>query len=324
MRHNEGQGEIAMQSIDMRGLVKEMTGLLEASVSRRAVLKFDLPSEPVLFEGDPTRVRLIIMNLVKNVTDTATGSATLIKLAVGVKSCGPSYFKKQLLKEELPEGDYVFFEVSNKSVGISTTVGGRDSDFSSAKKLEGIPSMAIVKGIIQSHRGTITLEEISDKGAAIRVLFPALEVNTGKIEKEPARPEEARNNGSDTVLLVDDEEMVLRVAKAMLERNGLHVVTASDGKEALETFQECSDAFQCVILNMTMPRMGGEKCFHELVRINPSVNVIVVSGYTEEQVLPLFTDVIPAGFIQKPYNLNEFPGKVKAVVNGGRMPALLN
>ncbi len=325
MRNNEGQGEITMRMINMRTLVEDMTGLLEASVSRKAVLKFDMPSDPIHIKGDPTRVRLIIMNLVKNATDLASNGETVINLGMGVKSCGPAYLKRQFLGEDLPEGDYAFFEVSGGSFGMNPGVNGRDSDFMATKTvMEGIPSMAIVKGIIQAHKGTITVEKKPGGSSAILVLFPAMEMVKRKTREMASELPKTPCDGNDTVLLVDDEEMVLRVAKAMLERIGLHVMTAVDGKDAVETFQKYSDAIQCVILNMTMPRMGGEKCFKELMRIDPYANVIVASGYTEDLVLPLFTNALPAGFIQKPYNFNEFPNKVKAVLDKGAMPAMLN
>ena len=119
-----------------------------------------------------------------------------------------------------------------------------------------------------------------------------------------------------TILLVDDHEAVRSVGKRMLERLGFTVLTADDGREALETYAAIPQRFDCVLLDLTMPRMDGVECFRELRRIDGSVRVVLSSGYDELDVAQRFAGKRPAGFIQKPFQLHALGQILDAVLSG--------
>jgi CheY-like chemotaxis protein len=165
--------------------------------------------------------------------------------------------------------------------------------------------MSAILGIVRGHGGAIFVESSPGRGTSIRILFPAPE--EARAEKEAVNDTRAAEAGapamSGTVLVVDDEEIVRMVCKEMVESMGLQVLTAADGREAVDLFASHADSISHVILDLSMPNMDGMAAFTELVHIKPGVKVILSSGYDEQDSLQRLPGPGPAGFIQKPYSL---------------------
>ena len=119
------------------------------------------------------------------------------------------------------------------------------------------------------------------------------------------------------ILVVDDEESVRTFAKRLLERHGFSVVTAKDGREAMEVFQARCDEIVAVVLDLTMPHMGGEETFRELRRLRADVRVILTSGYNEQEVTNRFVGKGLAGFVEKPFGPGKLIGVVRQVLTAG-------
>jgi CheY-like chemotaxis protein len=160
--------------------------------------------------------------------------------------------------------------------------------------------MAAVLGIVRGHKGAIKVYSEPDKGSSFKILLPSGS-SPEQICNKPSDNESWKGNG--TVLLVDDEETIRELGSEMLGELGFQVVTAKDGRHALEVFNGCDD-ISFVILDLTMPHMDGEQTFRELRRINPDIKVIMSSGYNEQEVTQKFVGKGLAGFIQKPYKLS--------------------
>ena len=123
------------------------------------------------------------------------------------------------------------------------------------------------------------------------------------------------------MLLVDDEEHVRKVAKRILERMGLSVLTATQGREAVAVYREHADEIACVLLDLTMPEMDGEEVFHELRRIRPDVCVVLASGYSEHEVAERFAGKGLAGFLEKPYQLQRLRETLAGLLGEGEAEA---
>ncbi len=119
--------------------------------------------------------------------------------------------------------------------------------------------------------------------------------------------------GSGTVLLVDDDETILGIGRLMLERLGFSVLTAGDGREAVEIYSFRGKEIALVLLDLTMPRMNGEEAFRELRRIDPDVRVVLSSGYSEQEIAARFAGRGLAGFIQKPYQVERLRETLKQI-----------
>jgi PAS domain S-box-containing protein len=317
-----GQSEINMQVIDISEIVTEMMGMLELALSQKAVLRFNPTFKPALFKGDISQVRQVVMNLVTNAAEAVGDTEGTIILSTGTMFCNRSSFQLPFQKEDLPEGHYVYFQVTDTGCGMSQQTLDRiyDPFFTSKFRGRGL-GMAIVLGIVRAHKGAVHLDSQPGKGTTIRVLFRSLEsAETTKAEgKIPVEEEEYQWKGKGTVLMVDAEQKVLEVGKKMLERLGLRVLTTTSALEVMEIFQKQSDHIDCVFIDLTMPQMDGVELFHKLKQIKEDIPIIISSGYTEEQIMDRFNDIQPEGFIHKPYRLRQLAVQMEMVMGETRV-----
>ncbi|HCE68334.1 MAG: hypothetical protein A2X82_00815 [Geobacteraceae bacterium GWC2_55_20] len=296
-----GKGRFVVENLDMNRLLEEMLHMLEVSISKKALLRFNLTRDLPSVEADATQMRQIIMNLVINASEAIGDKSGVIAVTTGCMDCDSSYLKNVWLDENLSDGLYVYLEIADSGCGMDKETMAKlfDPFFTTKFTGRGL-GMAAVLGIVRGHRGAIKVYSEPGRGSSFKILLPAsdrpIELFNGAAVRDDWR-------GSGTVLLVDDEETVRGIGGEMLRELGFEAVTANDGRQALEIFRERSDiAF--VILDLTMPHMDGEQCFRELRRLKPDVKVIMSSGYNEQEVTRKFVGKGLAGFIQKPYKLS--------------------
>ena len=304
-----GRGRFVIEPIDLSELVEEMAHMLDVSISKKAVLKYGLSEGLPAVEADATQMRQIVMNLVTNASDAIGERSGVISIATGAMQGDRDYLSGTYLAEDLPEGIYVYMEVSDTGCGMNDAIRDRlfEPYFTTKSTGRGL-GLAAVLGIVRGHRGAIKVYSEEGKGTTFKALLPASEV-PALARQEGAEPEEW--TGSGTVLVVDDEETVRAVTGQMIERAGFDVIAVQGGQEALEVYRERGDEIACVVLDLTMPHMSGEECFRELRRINKDVRVVLTSGYTEQDVTERFAGKGLAGFIQKPYALDQMRDKLR-------------
>jgi len=296
-----GKGKFILESIDLNRLIEEMGHMLDVSISKKAVLRYNLTRPLPSIEADATQLRQIIMNLVINASEAIGDRSGVIAITTGCMDCEASYLKNVWLSENLKPGLYVYLEVADTGCGMSHETMSRifEPFFSTKFTGRGL-GMAAVLGIVRGHKGAINVYSELGKGSSFKVLLPAVD-----------RPADLFNHdehagewkGCGRIMLVDDEETVRAIGREMLQELGFDVITASDGKEAMKLFNEHPDIC-AVILDLTMPHMDGEQTFRALRKANPDISVIISSGYSEQEVTQRFVGKGLAGFIQKPYKLS--------------------
>ncbi len=295
-----GKGQLAIDILDLNRLVEDTLHMLEVSISKKAVLHLDLHQPLPWVEGDATQLRQVLMNLVINASEAIGDQSGVIALSTGCMVCSRPYLKDVWLDENLQEGTYVFLEVADTGCGMGKETLSRIFDPFFTTKFAGRGlGMAAVLGIVRGHKGAIKIHSEPGKGTTFKILLPAGPLLAELAAQAP--PAEAWR-GSGTILLVDDEETVRTVGAELLEEMGFQVLTAEDGGQALEVYRQHPD-IRLVLLDLTMPRMDGEQAFRELRQMDPQVQVILASGFSEYEVNQKFTGKGLVAFVQKPYRL---------------------
>lgn len=298
-----GKGKFMIENIDMNLLIEEMLHLLEVSISKKVVLRLNLDSPLPAIAADATQMRQIIMNLVINASEAIGEKSGIISIRTGQMDCTHQYLKQDWLDDNISEGLYVYLEIADTGCGMSSETAAKifDPFFSTKFTGRGL-GMAAVLGIIRGHNGSIKVYSELGKGTSFKILLPASNMPA---ESSDSKPHSLKNwQGSGTVLIVDDEEAVLKVSGEMLRELGFEVITALDGREGIDLYTANMDKIVCVILDLTMPGLDGEQAFRKLRQIKPDIKVLMSSGYNEQEVTERFIGKGLSGFIQKPYKLS--------------------
>jgi PAS domain S-box-containing protein len=313
-----GKGRFVVEALDINRAVEEMIHLLQTVISKQVVLKFNLAENLPAIAADATQIRQVIMNLITNASEAVEKSSGVVTVSTGVVNADrPSYLAETYLDEDLPVGCYTSIEVADTGCGMDPETREKIFDPFFTTKFTGRGlGLAAVLGIVRGHKGAIKVYSEPGQGTTVKVLFPctrdAADATTGAAEATPAR-DDGRGHG--TILVVDDDESVRTLAQLGLEEAGFDVLVAGDGREGVRVFQQHADEIRAVVLDMTMPHMGGEETFRELRRIRPEVRVILSSGYNEQSVTNRFVGKGLAGFIQKPYRPSALTAKLRELLS---------
>ena len=306
-----GKGKFVVQPINLSELVEEMTQLLEISISKKVSMRYELTPLLPSVKVDTAQLQQVIMNLVINANEAIGEQNGTIVIATGQVDIDVDYLRSGYVEEEiLKPGSYVWLEVSDTGCGMDNITRERlfEPFFTTKFTGRGL-GMSAILGIIRGHKGTIKVYSEVGKGTTIKVLFPAVGLIPVTLATM-STPAEQTIQASGTILVVDDEEMLRNVAAAMLESGGYEVIMAEDGIDALGKLKKYKDRIDCVLLDMKMPRMGGEEAFTEMRRIKPEIKVLLSSGYNEQTATNRFAGKGLAGFVQKPYTLKKILAKI--------------
>lgn len=308
-----GKGKFVVTSFSLNELVEDMVRLLEVSISKSAILNFNLSEYLPPVEGDLTQIRQVIMNLVTNASEAIGDKSGVITITSGVMEADSEYLGETFIDETLASGVYVYLEVSDTGCGMNEeTIAKMFDPFYSTKFSGRGLGLAAVLGIVRGHQGAMKVYSQPRRGTTMKVLFPCSDQPLQPLEKNESLSVDWR--GSGTILVVDDEETVRTVAKQMLEHWGFTVLTATDGRAAVRVFRSHMDEIKAVLLDMTMPHLGGEETFRELRRLKSDVRVAMMSGYNEQDVTSRFAGKGLAGFIQKPFGQRALAEKMQEVL----------
>jgi PAS domain S-box-containing protein len=295
-----GRGMFLLAPIDVAALMREMTELLRLSISKKAVLKYELTERMPCIEGDPGQLRQVIMNLITNASEALGDEPGSISVRTGVADVDPRRPPEGLMWKNLAGGEYVYFEVADSGCGMDAVVRTKIFDPFFTTKFTGRGlGLAAVQGIVRSHGGGIELESSPGKGTRVRVLLPVTERRDRAVAAEHS--EATSDLGGGTVLVIDDEEEVRRLVTTVLAQAGFTVLTAADGHAGLETYKNRWKEIRLVIVDLTMPRMGGEDVLPAIRRIRPDARVILTSGYRAIDAAGRVGGVLANAFLEKPY-----------------------
>jgi len=317
-----GKGKFVVKSLNLSALVEEMTRLMEVSISKSVVIKYDLAEPLPLVEADAAQIQQVVLNLITNASEAIGEKNGVISFTTGVMHADAAYLDASVTGDLLPEGRYVWLEVADTGAGMDAKTEAKIFDPFFTTKFTGRGlGMSAVLGIVRGHHGALRVCSEPGRGATFRMLLPIAEGSSATASVDAAAVEKHAPFGEGVVLVVDDEETIREVAVMMLEEIGFATLTAVNGEDAVAVYRQHADEIVAVLLDMTMPKMDGSACFYALRRINPDVKVVLSSGYSEEEATTHFVGKGLAGFLQKPYSpeaLREMFGQV--IGGGGQQP----
>lgn len=311
-----GQSQFAMRPLSLSEMIRDMAPLLTACVPRRIHLRYDLRDDLPVVLADDRQVRQMLIALVDNAREAIGNRAGEIRIRTASIKADSTYLANTYVDDELTPGEYLVLELSDNGPGIPEDILPKIFDPFFTTKLTGRGlGLAAVLGIVRGHNGAIRVDSQVGTGSKFTVLLPSTQVKPA--EEETMAPLPAGEwRGQGMALLVDDEEAVLRVGEGMLKRLGFGVLKAHDGVEALEVYDRHADAIVCVILDLSMPRMGGEEAFLKLRERKPDLPIVLSSGYSESDVVGRFTGKKLTAFIHKPYTGDELRDILRKTLTG--------
>jgi PAS domain S-box-containing protein len=310
-----GKGHQVVKLVDVSEVISESKRLLTASVPKKVALEFDLDPDLPLVETDPSRMEQILMNLVINASEAMPAKADgHIRIATSGCDVTPDLARLHSVDYDVAPGAYVCLTVRDNGSGMdAATISRIFEPFFTTKFTGRGLGLAAVQGIVRTVQGFIKVESTPGAGSAFRVYMPA----SGK-KRSPERAKRTplqQIRSRSTILVVDDEEMVRKLACMILRRYGYETLEAENGKDALHVLEETSTLPSLVLLDLAMPVMGGDELVPLLETSYPQLKILVSSGYPEEETRKVLPSGSIAGFIQKPYTAVALAEKIGQVLS---------
>jgi two-component system, cell cycle sensor histidine kinase and response regulator CckA len=308
------KADIRTQVLDLNQEIHDAAKLLERSIPRMISIELVLDKNAWPINADPTQVDQVLLNLGTNAADAMPDGGILV-IETANAALGQNLERTPIWAKQ---GKYVLMTVSDTGCGMDKKTRDQVFDpFFTTKEVGkgtglGLPS---VYGIVKAHEGYVTCYSEPGQGTAFKIYWPAAE--PGKIEPGEIQTEQAvLQDGTETILLVDDDDQIRELTSEVLEDSGYQVISASSGEQALEIFRKKAKDIDLVLMDLNMPGMGGSRCTRKMITLDPSVRVLVASGYSA---IVHGRDVLEFGakdFISKPYQKRELLTKITEVLGG--------
>ncbi|MDA3897718.1 MAG: PAS domain S-box protein [Desulfobacteraceae bacterium] len=300
-------GKYEVKSTDIKNLVKTQNRMFGRT--RKEILIYEEFDENLFTaEVDQRQIDQVLLNMYVNASHAMPDGGDLY-----IRVSNEMLDKELTAPHNVEPGKYVKISITDTGVGMDRAILKRifEPFFSTKQRGRGTGlGLASAYGIIKNHEGLITVYSEKDKGTTFNIFLPA---SAAEAEEEHILNTEVLE-GTGTILLVDDEEMIISVADEMIQALGYNVITARDGHEALDIYRDKKDQIDMVILDLIMPGMGGGETFDQLKSLNPDVKVLLSSGYSIDGQASTILKRGCRGFIQKPFSLQALSQKISTTI----------
>jgi PAS domain S-box-containing protein len=295
-----GRGHFQLEAVDLNPAVRAMEELLGTSVTT-AEIEYDLAERLPTIDADPSQVKQIVMNLVINASEALDDKPGTIRVATRSATVEDGEVLDGITMDALPAGEYVVLEVEDDGPGMTPEAAMKAFEpFYSTKGAGRGLGLAAVLGIVRGHRGAIRVDPRPGGGARFRVWIP---VGSLPRRSEPPGAELPSSSVAPSrVLVVDDEPIVREAIREVLELEGVEVLVARDGEEALEILRAEADWITGVLLDLSMPRRSGDEVLREIRTCHRDLPVVLMSGFDQAESANSLRDVSANGFLKKPFD----------------------
>ncbi len=301
------KGKYEIKPIDINQVLQQTSEIYGRS-KKEITIHQSFHKKIWMVEADSSQIEQVLLNIYVYSAQSMPDGGDLF-----IQSENVEFDEETERAEELDPGKYVKITISDTGVGMDSETQQRIFEPFFTDKDSGLSpglGLAAAYGIINNHSGSIDVYSEKNKGTTFYIFLPAKEMVP--IPEEPASEELL--TGTESLLVVDDEEMVLEVGKEMFESLGYTILIAKDGKEAIEIYEKNHDTIDAVILDMIMPGISGGETFDRLKKINPEIRVLLSSGYGLDDKVQAIMDRGCKGFIQKPFKIVDLSQKLRVIL----------
>jgi PAS domain S-box-containing protein len=310
-----GKGRFVIMPVDLCKLVSEVSTLIRASISKKITLVIDVPDDCPLVEADRAQLQQLVMNLVINGGEAIGDEPGTLTVRVRTEHFAERRERARIEGFPIVAGDYVRIDVTDTGDGMDTETRNRIFEpFFTTKFLGRGLGLSAALGIVRGHRGAIGVRSEPGQGTTFTVLLP--------VPREWKRAERTSGHvgverdlqGVGTVLVADDEEGVRSLVTSVLVDAGYTVELAKDGGEAVQRLRSLGERVRLVLLDLTMPILGGAEAATELRRLQPGIPIVAMSGYGDIEVMQRFSEAGVDDFLPKPFTPDQLAAKVRDVL----------
>ncbi len=315
--------ESTLGPVDLNQEVQNAARLLERTLSKNIEIERYLEEDLFKIQADSIQLEQILINLAINARDAMPEGG---KLIFSTRNFTIDADTRKGCPEMKP-GDYVLLSISDTGSGMSEKVRQHifEPFFTTKEKGKGTGlGLAMVYGIVKNHGAHISCYSHAGQGTTFKIYFPVPETPVHTDAAKEIRESGMVFRGSETILLVDDEPIILDIGDEILGQYGYKVLKAGGGEEAVQLYKNHKNRIDLVILDYNMPGIDGGRCLQELLKINPLVKVLMASGYALNDQIRATLSAGAAGFIGKPYQLKEILQQVRSVLDQNRFGAYAN
>jgi len=296
-----GRGKFDVKPMNINSLIRENLRFLEVAIHKSIKLQEELAEDLAMIDADAGQIQQVVMNLIINASEAIGERSGHIQIRTSMQTVGPGNIGGWMRTAgSLSPGRYCLLEVSDNGAGMGPETLNKvfDPFFTTKRTGRGLGLSAVV-GIVKGHHGGMQVESKIGRGTTFRLIFPP-SAQSGIIDGA------GRTRGQDFkyhryVLVIDDEADVRDVVADMLNESGIKTILAHDGESGVETYKSRMGVIGLVVLDLSMPGIGGKETFRRLRAVNPNVKVVLTSGYSETEATEDLAKLGLAGFIQKPY-----------------------
>ena len=302
------------QPIDINKVVTRSLGFIEKTMPKMVEVSLNLSKEIKMTKADPNQLEQVMVNLCSNAYQAMPAGGSICIKTESVMAEG----ELCLICGQIFSGEYILVSISDSGIGMDkATIKQMFDPFFTTKKVgEGTGlGLSVVQGIVVGHGWHITCKSGTGQGTIFKIYLPAVQATDEAVIYERLVDTKI-SGGRETILLVDDEESIRDLGKQILTRQGYLILLAGTGEEALEIYRETEAGIDLVVLDVSMPGMGGNKCLQELLKINPKARVVISSGYSSEGQSKDIESLGAAGFVPKPFTQAEMLKTVRDVLDG--------
>jgi len=307
--------ESQVRALDLNREISRIHKLLQRTLPKMIQIDLALAEDLGIIDADPVQIEQVVLNLAVN-AQYAMPEGGRLSIETRNVTLREDYCDTHVA---VKPGKYVQLSVTDTGRGIESSVLDRifEPFFTTKPNAEGTGlGLAMVHGIVTQHGGHVKCNSQPGVGTTFEIYFPAV---SGELVLNIDSTREIPAIGTETILLVDDDERVREIACELISSAGYNVRTARNGAEALEKFRRYKDEIALVILDLIMPGLSGKRCLGELLKIDPEVRILVSSGYSANGPAREAIAVGARGFISKPYDAPSILRAIRTILDRGRL-----